>query len=54
LAIVLRLLHHQLGSFEAEAEVQALSLEKLEDLSQALLDFKEPSDLLEWLQSHMD
>jgi predicted transposase/invertase (TIGR01784 family) len=54
LAIVLRLLQHQFGSFEVkiQTKVQALSVEKLEDLSQALLDFRNPSDLLKWLQTH--
>jgi predicted transposase YdaD len=54
LAILLCQLNRRFGSIapEVESQVQALSLAQLEDLSEALLDFGNPSDLLKWLQMH--
>ena len=54
LAILLRQLNRRFGSVapEIESQVQALSLAQLEDLSESLLDFGNPSDLSEWLRMH--
>jgi Domain of unknown function (DUF4351) len=53
-SIILRLLTRRIGdvSPELRSQVQALSLPKLEELGEALLDFSEPSDLVNWLKSH--
>ena len=52
--MVCRLLRKRLGSLDAasEARVAALSLRRLERLSEALLDFTAPADLEGWLKSH--
>ncbi|BAZ26558.1 hypothetical protein NIES4073_74660 [Kalymmatonema gypsitolerans NIES-4073] len=52
--IVLRLLQRRVGelSQEVKKQVQALSLEDLEALGEALLDFTAIGDLLNWLQAH--
>ncbi len=34
------------------SQIQALSLDQLEALGEALLDFTEPNDLNEWMRSH--
>jgi hypothetical protein len=51
---VFRQLTRRLGQITSQQEIQirALSLSQLEDLGEALLDFTQPSDLEEWLQSH--
>jgi predicted transposase YdaD len=51
--LVLRLLSKRLGSVPQEfvAQVEALSLERLELLAEALLDFRSLTDLTNWLQS---
>jgi predicted transposase/invertase (TIGR01784 family) len=51
--LVLRLLTRRLGKISpnAEAQIQALDLARLEVLGEALLDFSKPSDLDEWLHS---
>lgn len=36
---------------QCEAQIQSLSLQQLETLGEALLDFSKPSDLQDWLQS---
>ncbi|TAG60340.1 MAG: DUF4351 domain-containing protein, partial [Oscillatoriales cyanobacterium] len=33
-------------------QIQTLSVEELEDLGEALLDFSEASDLTNWLNEH--
>ena len=51
LMLVLRLLNRRIGLIdpEIEAQVRSLSLEQLEALGEALLDFSQPSDLRDWL-----
>ena len=54
LALVLRLLRRRVGPLDAthEEQMRRLSLETLEDLSEALLDFTQVADVLTWLQTH--
>ena len=51
LELALRLLRRRCGAISAEQEagIRALSLERLEALAEALLDFKSPADLVAWL-----
>ena len=51
LEMALRLLRRRCGAISAEQEdrIRALSLERLEALAEALLDFKSPADLVAWL-----
>ena len=51
-SLVLRQLTRRLGtlSLSVEAQVQALDLPQLEALGEALLDFAQGSDLIDWLQ----
>ncbi len=53
-SLILRLLNRRVGdvSSEARSQVQALSLEQLEALGEALLDFSKPADLVCWLQDN--
>jgi predicted transposase/invertase (TIGR01784 family) len=53
LEIVLRQLQRRLGSLDPEVrqQIQALPLERLDALTDALLDFEQPSDLDNWLSS---
>jgi predicted transposase/invertase (TIGR01784 family) len=53
-ALILRLLSCRIGKVtpEAKSQIQSLSLPELEALGEALLDFSEPSDLLDWLRAH--
>jgi Domain of unknown function (DUF4351) len=53
-SLVLRLLTRRLGALtlETEAKICTLSLARLEELGEAILDFSSPSDLSEWLQLH--
>lgn len=53
-ALVLRQLKRRCGLVDANlsAQVENLSLTQLETLSEALLDFKEPADLVQWLQQN--
>jgi Domain of unknown function (DUF4351)/Putative transposase, YhgA-like len=50
--LVLRQLNRRFGPIEAELEqrIQALSIERVEDLSDALLDFSDRSQLVRWLE----
>ena len=50
-ALILRLLTRRIGSLtpEMQSQVQALSLAQLESLGEALLDFAEAGDLVQWL-----
>ena len=41
-----------MGSHRLETHVQALSLNQLESLGEALLDFSEPADLMTWLNKN--
>ncbi len=52
-SLILRLLTRRIGdvSPELRSQVQSLSLQMLEELGEALLDFSEPSDLVNWLKS---
>lgn len=52
--LVLRLLKKKIGSLsiELEAQVRNLSLVQAETLGEALLDFTQPNDLFQWLQSN--
>lgn len=53
LAIALRLLNRRIGLLDeaAEAKVRQLSINQLDDLSEALLDFTTPPDLDRWLNN---
>ncbi len=53
-SLILRLLNRRIGdvSPELRSQVQALSLEQLEALGEALLDFSEPTDLVNWLRDN--
>ncbi len=53
-ALVLRLLQKRVGNLppEVRQQIQNLSLEKLEALGEALLDFSANADLLNWLQAN--
>ena len=53
-ALVLRQLRKRLGDLdsEPEARIEALSTARLEELGEALLDFRDPEDLTLWLQAH--
>ena len=50
--LVLRQLNRRFGPIEAELEqqIQALSIDRVEDLSDALLDFSDRSQLVVWLK----
>ena len=54
LSLVLRLLGRRIGGFDqaVEEQIRQLSLAELEDLSEALLDFSQASDVIVWLQAH--
>ena len=54
LMLVLRLLRRRVGPLDAayEEQIRRLSLEALEDLSEALLDFTQVTDAATWLQAH--
>lgn len=52
--LVLRLLQKRVGELpqQVREQIQGLSLEQLEALGEALLDFNAIADLLNWLQTH--
>ncbi|MFB2938507.1 Rpn family recombination-promoting nuclease/putative transposase [Aerosakkonemataceae cyanobacterium BLCC-F154] len=54
LSFVLRLLNRRLGSVapDLEEKIRSLSVEKLEELGEALLDFSNVADLVDWLENH--
>ncbi len=54
--VALRLLNRRCGPLSevTTARVQALQLEQLEALTEALLDFSGPADLKRWLAEHAD
>lgn len=54
ISLVIRLLKRKLGNLspDLELEIRNLSLETLEDLGEALLDFSSSQDLIAWLNSH--
>ena len=51
--LIIRLLNRRIGEIESSLiqRVQALSIEQLEELGEALLDFTSIGDLENWLQS---
>jgi hypothetical protein len=53
-AFVFRLFNHRVGAVTSELreQVKALPLDKLEDLGEALLDFRFEADLQAWLRAH--
>lgn len=53
LAMIMRLLPRRIGTVnpEQQAQIQALSIQELEDLGEALLDFSEAANLDTWLQA---
>jgi Domain of unknown function (DUF4351) len=53
-ALILRQLTRRIGNVTPamQAQVQALSINQLESLSEALLDFSEPADLITWLNEN--
>ena len=53
LGMVIRQLTRRFGTLEdaLPARMRELSLEQLEDLGEALLDFSHRADLVDWLQS---
>jgi predicted transposase/invertase (TIGR01784 family) len=52
-ALILRMLNRRIGgvSLNLQSQIQSLSLTQLEALGEALLDFSQPNDLVEWLRS---
>ena len=54
LSLLTRLLIRRIGPIapETREQIQTLSVEELEDLGEALLDFSEASDLTDWLNEH--
>jgi predicted transposase YdaD len=53
-SLILRLLTRRIGDItpEIRSQIQTLPLTQLEDLGEALLDFKDGTDLQDWLRSH--
>jgi predicted transposase YdaD len=53
-ALVLRQLTRRIGALASESEdrIRGLSIAQLEDLAEALLDFSQPTDLMNWLEGH--
>lgn len=51
-ALVLRLLQKRIGPLDQtlESQIRSLSIEQLEALGEALLDFTQPDNLTHWLQ----
>ncbi|WP_445173035.1 Rpn family recombination-promoting nuclease/putative transposase [Microcoleus sp.] len=54
LSLILRQLVRRLGTIQPETEncIRQLSVDELENLGEAVLDFKHPSDLTAWLQAN--
>lgn len=54
LSLILRQLVRRLGTIQPETEnsIRQLSVQELENLGEAVLDFKHPSDLTAWLQAN--
>ncbi|WP_299414851.1 Rpn family recombination-promoting nuclease/putative transposase [Acaryochloris sp. IP29b_bin.148] len=53
-SLILRQLSRRIGdvSPEMRSQIQSLSLDQIEALGEALLDFAEPADLVSWLQEN--
>ena len=49
--LVIRLLNRRIGSVRSDlkSQIRQLSVEQLEDLGEALLDFSSEQDLISWL-----
>ena len=54
LSLILRQLVRRLGTIQPETEnsIRQLSVQELENLGEAVLDFNHPSDLIVWLQAN--
>jgi hypothetical protein len=52
--VCLRLLRKRLGLVDADTQnrIEQLTVERLEEVAEALLDFNSPSDLIAWLDAH--
>ena len=52
--LIMRQLLRRLGNveWETQSRIRRLSIEQLENLGEAILDFTSPSDLITWLQIH--
>ena len=52
--MLFRSLQRRVGPLDAadEEQIRRLSLEALEELSEALLDFTQVADVVTWLQAH--
>jgi predicted transposase YdaD len=52
--LILRQLSRRIGELspETRSQIQALSIDRLESLGEALLDFTKPDDLSDWMRSH--
>lgn len=53
-SLALRLLNRRLGAVnpKLQSQIQQLSVEQLENLAEAVLDFAEPGDLTAWLEAN--
>lgn len=53
-SLILKLLTRRIGSLTPEmlVQIQALSIDQLEALGEALLDFTQPEELMTWLANH--
>ena len=53
-SLILRLLTRRIGDVtpQLRSQIQSLSLDQLEALGEALLDFTEPANLVSWLQDN--
>lgn len=53
LSLIMRQLPKRIGTVEPQLQerIRQLSLTQLEDLAEALLDFSQPADLVNWLDS---
>ena len=51
LELISRLLKRRIGEISAklESQIKELSGEKLDELSEAILDFSQPDDLVNWI-----
>lgn len=54
LELISRLLKRRIGEISAklESQIKELSGEKLDELSEAILDFSQPDDLVNWMANH--
>jgi predicted transposase YdaD len=53
--LILRLLTRRIGEVapQLRSQIQSLSLNQIEELGEALLDFSSPADLDNWLRSYL-